>query len=232
MAAWWLKALPARYDALIVANGTPPKKAVYDLLRGRCDHIVTLDGGLRAFREWKEAPEHVIGDLDSMRRTDFYWASSHGARVHPMPSQERTDIEKGLWYCRLKQWKRVILLGADGDRLDHMLNSLSATNSAKGLYITLITQQALVFVLKGRAEHSMDVPKRHTISWFGFPEARGCTLEGVEWPLKRRTLKLGGMCSLSNQPVAETVTASQASGASLLMVSLRPTPAKRLLFSR
>lgn len=232
MAAWWLKVLGARYDALIVANGTPPKKAVYEALRSRCEHVVALDGGLRAFREWRAAPEHVIGDLDSIRRSDFRWASLHGARVHPMPSQEQSDVEKGFSYCRLKQWKHVVMLGVDGDRLDHVLNSLSAASATKGLSITLITQQTLLFVLQGKTEHRLGVPKQHAISWFGFPEARGCTLEGVKWPLKRKTLRVGGMCSLSNQPVAKTVRASQASGTSLLIASLGPKPAKRLLFSR
>ncbi len=232
MTAWWMEALPTRFNALIVANGTPPKKAVYHALRLRSDHVIALDGGLQAIREWKEAPEYLVGDLDSVRRADLAWANSHGTRVHAMASQSNSDLDKGLSFCKRKQWKHVLLLGVDGDRLDHVLNSLSAASAVKGLSITLVTQQMLIFVMRGKAECSIDVPKRHTVSWFGLPEARGCTLEGVKWPLKRRILKLGGQSSLSNLPEAKTVTAIQVSGASLFMVSLSPKPVKRLLLSQ
>lgn len=232
MGTWWLENLRARYDVLIVANGTAPLKAVYRALRPRCGTVLALDGGVGALRAIGDAPEHVIGDLDSMTRSDFDWASRRNTRIHPAPSQEYADIDKGLAYCRLKQWKRVLILGADGDRLDHVLNTLVVSGGAKGLDVTLVTRRSLVFILRGRATKALAVPDRHTVSWFGLPEAQSCTLSGVKWPFMNRRLRLGGKQSLSNLPAGEEVRVSQRSGVSLLIISLRPRPLETLLFSR
>jgi thiamine pyrophosphokinase len=230
MSTWWMDELHARYDALIVANGTPPPVAVFRKVQMRCDNLIALDGGLNIMQRWKVVPEHIIGDLDSATGPTLTWASKHDARIHPMPSQESADMDKGLYYCRLKQWKKVLILGAEGDRLDHVLNALSSCSAARGLEITYITRRALMFMLRGKARRVMKVPRDHAVSWFGMPEAMGCSLTGVTWPFRKRILRLGGFSSLSNLPNGEEVVAEQTKGCTLLIVSLKPKPPKTLLF--
>ena len=228
---WWLNLLRERYDALIVANGTPPPLAVFRALNERCGKLIALDGGLNTLRRWKTVPDHVIGDLDSTTQPALTWARKHGARVHSRPSQESADIDKGLQLCRKLGLKRVLLLAAEGDRLDHVINTLAASSVAKGIEITLVTRRALVFVLRGKTSRKCEIPEGHTVSWFGLPEARGCALEGVAWPFRGRRLTIGGFHSLSNFP-AGLVSARQEGGSSLLIVSLRPKMPKTLLFKR
>ncbi len=229
---WWMNLLRPHYDALIVANGTPPPVAVFRALNEHCGKLIALDGGLNTLRQWKVVPSHVVGDLDSTTRPALTWSRKHGARVHLRPSQESADIDKGLQLCRKLGLKRVLLVAAEGDRLDHVINTLAAASVARGIEITLVTRRALVFVLRGKTSRECKIPEGHTISWFGLPEARGCTLEGVAWPFRRRRLKLGGFYSLSNFPAGSKVVARQEGGSSLLIISLRPKLSKTLLFKR
>jgi hypothetical protein len=67
----------------------------------------------------------------------------------------------------------------------------------------------------------MTLPIGHTVSWFAFPEAKGCKLTGVRWPFARRKLTADGFHSLSNEPVA-AIRLEQKSGRSVLAVSLFP----------
>ena len=232
MRAWWHSALRVRYDALFVANGTPPARATFEALRARCAEVIALDGGLRVLRRWQEPPRHIIGDLDSVTPADLLWAKRHRVRIHRRPSQESSDIEKGLAFCRARGMKHVLIAGVEGDRLDHVLNTLSACVEIKGIGITLVTRQSLILRLSGRAKCELEVPKTHTISWLGYPEARGCRLSGVAWPVANGILKLGGRASFSNLAREERVSAAQTSGVSLLIIGLRPEAGKRLLFSR
>ena len=193
---------------------------------------LAVDGGLNTLRRWRIAPDRVIGDLDSTTMPALSWASKHDARIHPRPSQESSDVEKGLELCKRMNWRRVLIVAAEGDRIDHVVNTLAVSAASRGLEITLVTRRALVFLLRGKAERVIDVPDRHTISWFGFPEAKGCSLSGVVWPLRARTLRLGGTSSLSNLCRKGEVRLTQTAGVSLLTLSLKPKPAKSLLFSR
>jgi thiamine pyrophosphokinase len=218
--------LDQRYDALILANGTPPPRDLFQILRKRCDKIIALDGGLNLLRRWSARPDDVIGDLDSAAASALKWAKRNGAAVHPQPSQESADIEKGFALCRNLKLKKVLVAGADGDALDHVLNAISVAAASRGLRLAFVTRSGVAHVLRGKVRVVLKIPRGHTLSWFGCPQAGPCTLHGVVWPFEGQMLKIGAFNSLSNLPVSGGVTLSQASGASLLVVSLRPKTAK------
>jgi thiamine pyrophosphokinase len=214
--------LDETYDALLVANGTPLNRSLFNRLRRRAQLLVALDGGLNYFHKLGIVPDHVVGDLDSATSESLAWARNGGARVHPRPSVDEPDIAKGLKFCAKLGCRFVLLAGTAGERLDHVLANMQFASSVRGLEATIITNDVLLFPLRGRVTREFILPGNHTVSWFGLPEALGCSLAGVRWPFRNRALQVGGFHSLSNQPVDAKVVASQRKGRSVLIVSLRP----------
>ncbi|MBU1984306.1 thiamine diphosphokinase [bacterium] len=212
----------SEYDGLIVANGQTVQRALFRALRNRSSLVIALDGGLEQLRRWNVVPDHVIGDFDSVSVSALDWARKHNARIHRRPSQEEPDVAKGLDLCRRLGCSTAAVIGFAGSRVDHMLATLHFALKARKLSIELFTDEAVLFPLKGGVSCEFVVPAGHLVSWFGCPVAEHCTLAGVVWPFRNRTLRADGFHSLSNVPTAPTVQAIQRRGRSVFTISLAP----------
>jgi len=228
VSTYWLGALAPAYDAMIVAGGAPVRRSLLNQCARRARVIVALDGGADLLHRARLVPRHVVGDLDSISDSALTWAKRRGASVHRRTSQDEPDFAKGLAFCRHLGCRRVLVLGFSGQRTDHVLAALHHSLRRRAMRLVLLTDQVAIIPLRGRANVQMEIPARHTISWIGFPRAGSCTLTGVRWPFRGRTLKTDGFHSLSNQPAANKVTLSQKSGASLVVMSLRPEVVRRV----
>lgn len=209
------------YDALIVSNGRPIRRRLFNGLRERSLRLVALDGGLETLRRWKIVPDHIVGDLDSVSGTTLKWAQHAGANIHRRPSPDEPDVSKGLKLCRSLCFRHLAIVGFAGDRPDHMLAAFDLALTASGS-IELFTDEVVFMPLRGKVTRDLRVPQRHLLSWFGYPAAQGCAMAGVRWPFRNRTLRMGGFYSLSNEPVEDFIRVSQRQGSSLLSISLKP----------
>jgi thiamine pyrophosphokinase len=217
-----LDCLKNNYDALLISNGTAVDRRLFAALRKRASLLIALDGGINQLFKLKSAPDHVIGDFDSAAASALKWATEHGSRIHRRPSVDEPDIAKALKFCVELGCRNVLLAGAGGERLDHVLASLSFVARIRALKVTLVTNEVMVLLLRGRVSREFPVPFGHSVSWFGFPEAQGCSLSGVRWPVRNRTLRVDGFHSLSNEPIESDVRLTQRSGSSVFTVSLFP----------
>jgi thiamine pyrophosphokinase len=216
-----LNLLDNRCDALLISGGVPPRKALLKILCKRADMLIAVDGGVNVFHRFNMIPQHVIGDLDSAAPTALAWARRHDARIHAKPRQDEPDIVKALDLCLTLKRRHVLVCGAGGERTDHVLVALQS-GIFSGLSVTFLTNDVVIFPLRGHASRSLHIPAGHAISWLGFPGARGCTIAGVRWPFRNRSVRMSGFHSLSNAPTSDLVQVAQVSGSSLLMISLRP----------
>jgi thiamine pyrophosphokinase len=218
----FLSLLNDHYDALLVANGSPLNRALFRQLSLRTDRMIALDGGLNTLWRWRQLPSDVIGDLDSASAPALQWARSHGARIHRRASADEPDFAKGLSFCQAKHLKNILAVGFSGERTDHTLSALHCAFHHRGLSVTLLTNDVIIFPLHGKINRTLAIPPGHSISWFGFPEAGPCTLTGVCWPFRNRHLAIDSFHSLSNEPAAPEIHLSQQAGKSVFMVTLLP----------
>jgi thiamine pyrophosphokinase len=221
-----LDILPDHYDALLVANGTPPSRVLFNQLRKRAARLIALDGGLETCFRYRVAPHDVIGDFDSISSECIQWARNHGAKIHPRPSASEPDFAKGLTFCKRHGLRHVLAAGCVGDRADHIFSACHFVFQIRGVDAHLITDSVAIFPIRGKRTLALSVPDQHLISWFGMPAADHCSLSGVKWPFRNRALSLEGFHSLSNRPIGEEVRASQQSGHSMLIVSICQQTAK------
>ena len=109
-------------EVIILADGQfPEHKIPLNLLHsGRS--IVCCDGAaMKAVAAGLE-PAAIVGDLDSLTaECQLRFAD----RLVFNPDQETNDLTKAVSYCIKQGVKKVIILGATGNREDHTLGNLS-----------------------------------------------------------------------------------------------------------
>ncbi len=209
------------YDAFVLANGAPPPKACLRALCESSRHVVALDGATERLIAMGIWPDVIVGDLDSISASTLKRATRRNVRIVRVTEQETSDLEKGLRFCQRRGWKRIVVSGFMGPRLDHSINALGVFTKFPKLILTLMTSQSIGRVVQGRRVLTCSMQPGLQMSIMPLPEARGVTLAGVKWPLKNRTLKLSGKISLSNEAISSVVTLRQTSGCSIFITHRR-----------
>lgn len=105
----------ADYDAIVLADGDFPSAPQPLRLLREAPIIVCCDG---ASRHLSEGELVIIGDGDSVpeRLRD---------RLIKIDEQEDNDLTKATRYCLSKGLRRIVYLGATGQREDHTLGNIS-----------------------------------------------------------------------------------------------------------
>ncbi len=175
------------FDVLLCLDGTLPEREVFR----RCGvlPLVAADGAaIRLFRAYKLRPTFIVGDLDA-----FLLAPERellaGVPLVQVSEQETTDFEKALDFIATRGWRRVLVLGFQGEEPDHtLLNWSVAVRYAgrlelcfydAGRYGVLLTESALV---------ELDVGE--TVSLVPQPAAV-VTTSGFVWELQEEELRWG-----------------------------------------
>jgi thiamine pyrophosphokinase len=162
-----------------------------------------------------------VGDLDSIAPATLRWIRRRHIRLQHEREQERSDLEKGLAFARAQGWKRIALVSVLGSRPDHSLFALQLLASTARLDFVVIAKDFIVMPLRGRQSRTFALRHGTALSWLPFARSTGCTLTGVRWPFSARTMTADGFRSLSNEVTGNSVLASQRSGFSWLMISLK-----------
>jgi thiamine pyrophosphokinase len=182
---------------IILANGTSPKKGIFNFLkREEYDALFCADGGANSAFKYNLIPETIIGDLDSIDKKvlSFY---KNKCRIIQIKRQNDTDLEKCLKYAILKKYEEAVVLGATGDRLDHSFCNLGIVlKFFDKIRIKIIHQKSML------CAYSKDVElltvKGETISLYGFDQKTKITSTGLKYSLKNIALPFGKKESTSN----------------------------------
>ncbi len=158
----------------------------------------------------------VVGDFDSLRGHSL----PDGVRSIHRPDQDFTDCDKLLSVAAEDGVSDITLVGIEGDRLDHMLATLSSAVRSS-LRIRLGLRRGLGWIIRpGRSCLPIGSAGRRC-SVLPLLPCRGVSLTGVRWPLKDAELGLDGPVSISNHAV-EDLQISIEEGAALLIVEHKP----------
>jgi thiamine pyrophosphokinase len=177
------------------------------------DIVIAADGGLRHTEALGITPDVILGDFDSLGYTP------EGANVFPVEKDD-TDamlaVRRGIALgCR-----DFLLYGSlDGPRLDHTVANFQtlqflADNGCRGV---LVGSTTLVTLVKN-GSISFPAGCIGTLSVFCHgPIARGVTLEGLYYPLKKGTLSPGFPLGASNHFTGEKATITVEEGSLLIL---------------
>ena len=150
----------------------------------------------------------VIGDFDSVN-----WDSVKARKI-PMRNQNFTDFEKALFFLS-KRFDKIIVYGANGDEMDHVLGNLHAAKKFAKKVVFLDEKSKYFFAPKKLV--LTDVLGK-TISLIPFPIARSVKTFGLKWKLSE-DLILGKKISIRNKAIKNNVKINFYKGSLVIVIS-------------
>lgn len=182
---------------IILANGQPPKKNVFNYLKKKgYETLICADGGANSAAKLDLIPDFIIGDLDSINPSvyDYFYDK---CRIIQFKRQNDTDVEKCIKFAIKNKFDEVMLLGATGDRLDHSFCNMGIVlKYFDKIVIKIIYLRSILSAYSGSVTFQT-LPKE-TISIYGIDSKTRITSLGLKYQLKNITLQFGKKESTSN----------------------------------
>ena len=194
--------------AIIFSNGE-----LADISRLRLkksDLLIGVDGGAKRLGK----PDLIIGDLDSIK------AIPKDIPVLKLIDQDKTDTQKALEYVVELGYKKVILTGFLGRRLDHLIANLMSLSKYN---FKIIEGNQEIFFCKDKLKISGK--KNDLVSLIPLlGDCQGVTTVGLKWGLRGDSLQAGSSRGVSNVMLGKSARVSLKKGCLLVIHTCEETP--------
>lgn len=172
------------------------------------EYIIVADSGMEFMRRMELVPDMIIGDFDSVKEeTLAYFKEQQGIVWKELnPIKDDTDTEFAIRQAIEQGAKEIIILGATGTRLDHVLGNVALLGI--GLKENVDIQLLDVHNRIRMIDKSMKLTKIEQFGGFVslLPyggEVKGVTLKGFKYPLENYTMGSFSSLGISNEIVEE-----------------------------
>jgi thiamine pyrophosphokinase len=181
---------------IVIAGGGPAIDAVLP----HPTAVIAADGGLDRALALGLRVDVAIGDFDSASREALLAAEAAGTRiVRHATAKDATDLELALDRAAALKPRRILLIGAEGGRVDHLLASLLALGSERyaEFEVDAILGSARIHVVRKERRLAGRAGELLTLVPLNGP-AQGVVTEGLIYPLCGETLEAGSSRGVSN----------------------------------
>ena len=148
----------------------------------------------------KEAEKKALVMLAYYRRMEHIVWDTH------QPEKDETDTELALLKAQATGCTEVVVLGATGGRMDHMLGNIHLLFPClqKGMEAYILDSQNRIYLIdKERTFNRREIWGKY-ISFLPLTEeVRGITLTGFKYPLHEKDIEIGTSLCISNELVGE-----------------------------
>lgn len=210
--------------AVVVADAPSVDLQSHAGLMREADLRIAADGGARHFLQAGILPHIAIGDFDSLPAAMLEQLEAQGVQIerHPVHKDE-TDLELALLHALAGGARRIVVLAALGGRPDqHLANLQLLTHPALATVdVRMLHRDWEVFAINHAA--TIDGQPGQTVSLLPMTEqVEGIVTQGLYYPLRDETLRLGPARGVSNVLTERRATVTIRSGILLAMHQLLP----------
>lgn len=185
------------------------------------DQIITADKGLLYAKQLGITPDIILGDFDSCNKNIMEEFSTDEKIIAPC---EKDDTDTGLAMIKAKEIgaDEILLIGATGTRLDHVLGNIGQLVFAQrnGMKAQIVDEHNRIQALESKSVISKNDQFGKYVSLIPIYKAAGVTLHGFKYPLNNDTLVFHESWGISNELVEEEGKISYKEGC-LLMIESR-----------
>ena len=184
------------------------------------DSVIAIDRGLLFLNELNKSPDYIIGDFDSL---DVNLLSQFpNSKVHTLnPHKDYTDTHMALELAFSLQPTEITIIGATGNRLDHMIANVYLLSRCLELEIfcKIIDEKNEMFLINKDTVIEKDNYFKY-VSLLPFTDiVTGITLQGFLYPLENKTLTKAESIGISNELLEKTAYISLSSGILIVVKS-------------
>ena len=199
----------------LIISGAP--ECYFPVSFTKADFVIACDAGYIHAQRADIVPDVIIGDFDS------YLGDLPGGVeiIRTKPEKDDTDTMMALKLAIRRGYRRIMLVGALGGRIDHMLANISliAFAATKGADLQIVDGHHQIFAAR---DGKRRVPRSswRNLSVFAFDtECTGVTLRGVKYPLEGAVLTNTFALGVSNEFTEDIAEISVESGILIVVLS-------------
>lgn len=199
----------------LIISGAP--ECYFPVSFTKADFVIACDAGYIHAQRADIVPDVIIGDFDS------YLGDLPGGVeiIRTKPEKDDTDTMMALKLAIRRGYRRIMLVGALGGRVDHMLANISliAFAATKGADLQIVDGHHQIFAVR---DGKRRVPRSswRNLSVFAFDtECTGVTLKGVKYPLEGAVLTNTFALGVSNEFTEDIAEISVESGILIVVLS-------------
>ncbi len=201
----------------IIAAMNPGNNMTYNKEDG--DIVIAADAGLKFADKLGLTPDIAVGDFDSLG----YTPNKIPHIVYPKEKDD-TDTMIAVKYGLSKGYKRFVIVGALGGRLDHTIANIQtlsylAYNNAVGL----IHDEYCSIIVIENAEIDFTSDFSGNISVFSLTDKSEISISGLKYNLSRDILKSDFPLGVSNEFIGQNASVNVYSGKIMIICGQRMT---------
>ena len=215
-------------DVIIVSGGNIQRDFALDFLKKNKTEKVDLiaaDRGVEFFKGTDWQPEVAVGDFDSLSAEGaLYLQGLRETEIMRLkPEKDDSDTQSAVNQMIRKGAKDILILGATGTRLDHVLANLGLLSMGKeqGVRIAIADQWNYITLAEsGTILHREEQFGKYVSFFTVGGDVTGLTLRGFKYPLNgyHLTVEDSGL-TVSNEISEETAEILYESGQLLMIMS-------------
>jgi thiamine pyrophosphokinase len=193
--------------AIIVANGVISDpgltyKRVTELFDFVDCFIISADGGAENALKMNLVPDVVIGDMDSIKATvkeNIREKSNKTRYISTSADKDKSDTQLAVEYALDLGIKKMIILGALGDRIDHsMANILLLTSPfLRDIDIGILTDTSEIFTMRNSGTLTGNIGGTVTLISLS-PYTYFIKTKGLKYKLENEKLMFSPVRGISN----------------------------------
>lgn len=186
--------------------------------------LIAADSGMEVFYQLGIAPDVIVGDFDSVRPdvVDYFRKNPQIIFKELNPIKDDTDTESAIRLAISMGAAEIVLLGATGSRLDHVLGNIEllAIGLKAGVPITMLDANNRICMIEKDTRLSKKEQYGSYVSFIPY-EKNGVeiTLRGFKYPLEQYLLTGGTSLCISNEIVADEAEVILKKGVLLMIES-------------
>jgi thiamine pyrophosphokinase len=205
---------------VIFTGGEPLPRAVAGDIPDEA-YLIAADSGLDHALALGFDVDLVVGDLDSVGEEALRLSQARIERHSP--DKDATDLDLALQAALVRDPDRVVVIGGQGGRFDHLVGTISLLTSERWatMDIEWISSRARVRVLRGGVTIHGTTGTILTLLAIDGP-VTGVTTTGLRWNLTDATLVPGSTLGVSNLFTAPVANIRLTSGT---LLTIQPDPA-------
>lgn len=167
--------------------------------------IIAADRGMDFLYEHKITPDIIVGDFDSVKNEALSYFKEKGmSDIHVLNSEkDDTDSECALQIALDHGADHIIIIGATGTRIDHVLGNISLLGKAmsEGKMAELLDTHNRIRMIDNELEIEKNKQYGKYVSIIPVCKNNKITLEGFKYPLKDYTFEGFNTLGISNEIV-------------------------------
>ncbi|MEF9988954.1 MAG: thiamine diphosphokinase [Christensenellaceae bacterium] len=190
---------------LIVAAGKLPANELINQYAEESDFCIAVDGGLCAFEHTSIVPNLIVGDMDSVDSIVLNEYLKKGSEaVFAEAEKNETDSMLALDIAIKRGATKIVMLGATGGRIDHLLSNIMLLKRAHKKNIELVMEDKRHTISIGKGDFDIKGKKGQTVSLIPINDSVHVTASGLYYPLENLRLTNDKPRGVSNLFLRET----------------------------